>query len=160
MNALIIVDMQYDFVSELGALYVPGAMDMVGALQEYAAQFDGFVVLTGDWHPETHISFKERGGPWPRHCVAFSRGARFQAGLDCMRRTNAWPVIYKGTKSEIEEYSGFANPQLDSMLKLRGIQDIEICGVARNYCVDATSSDALRLGYNVTILESLCRSVE
>ena len=159
MRALIIVDMQYDFVSELGVLSVPGAMGMVGALQEYAAQFDGFVVLTGDWHPETHISFKDRGGPWPKHCVAFSRGAQFQAGLNCMRRTNAWPVIYKGTSSETEEYSGFANQQLDSMLKLRDIKEIEICGVARNYCVEATREQACGLGYHVTVLESLCRSV-
>lgn len=159
MRALIIVDMQYDFVSELGALSVPGAMDMCGALQEYAAQFEGFVVLTGDWHPETHISFKDRDGPWPKHCVAFSRGARFQAGLDCMRRANGWPVIYKGMRSETEEYSGFANPQLDSMLKLRGIEDIELCGVARNYCVRHTADDAEKLGYRTTVLESLCRSV-
>lgn len=159
MKALIIVDMQYDFVHPNGALPVPEAMNIVGPLQEYAAAFDGFVVLTGDWHPETHISFRERGGPWPRHCVAFSQGAQFQAGLNCMRRTNAWPVVYKGTKSETEEYSGFANPQLDSMLKLRGVQEIELCGVARNYCVQATKAEAIDLGYEATVLEHLCRSV-
>lgn len=159
MKALIIVDMQYDFVSELGALPVPGAMDMCGSLQEYAAQFDGFVVLTGDWHPDTHISFKERDGPWPKHCVAFSRGAQLQAGLNCMRRANGWPVVYKGMKSETEEYSGFANQQLDSMLRLRAIEEIEVCGVARNYCVKSTVDDAEKLGYRVTVLESLCRSV-
>ena len=91
MNALIIVDMQNDFM-EGGALAVPGAKSLVPLINELQPRFD-FVVATQDWHPANHASFavnhpgkKEyeifdlHGLPqtlWPAHCVQSTRGADF-----------------------------------------------------------------------------------
>ncbi|HIP89563.1 MAG TPA: isochorismatase family protein, partial [Thermococcus paralvinellae] len=71
MEALIIVDMQRDFMPG-GALPVPNGNRIIPKVEEYIKKFKekgALIVATRDWHPENHISFKEQGGPWPRHCV-------------------------------------------------------------------------------------------
>lgn len=48
------------------------------------------------------------------------------------------------------------------MLKVlleRGIQSVDIVGLALDYCVKATAEDAIRLGFNVRIIEDGCRAV-
>ena len=82
-DALIIVDVQNDFLPG-GALAVPQGDEVVSVLKRYAALFATLglpVFATRDWHPRNHCSFRERGGPWPAHCVAGTQGAQFASGL-------------------------------------------------------------------------------
>src|SRR5436190_23801669 len=97
MNALILVDIQNDFIPG-GALAVPGGDEIVPVVNRL--QFD-LVVATQDWHPANHGSFAvnhpgrnpgemiELKGLyqilWPAHCVQGSPGADFAAGLDRQR---------------------------------------------------------------------------
>jgi len=69
-DALIVVDVQNDFVPG-GALAVPHGDEVVPRVRELidSDAFD-LVVATRDWHPPDHASFREQGGPWPVHCVA------------------------------------------------------------------------------------------
>ena len=118
MNALIIVDMQNDFV-EGGALPVAGGKALIPVINRLQPRFD-LVVATQDWHPPSHKSFATNhpgkavfesvdlnGLPqtlWPDHCVQHSLGADFVAGLDQSR----WGRVFqKGTDREIDSYSGF-----------------------------------------------------
>jgi nicotinamidase/pyrazinamidase len=157
-DALVVVDMQNDFVT--GTLAVPGGGAIVPVLNRYLAAFRGRslpVVATRDWHPAGHCSFRERGGPWPPHCVAGTAGAQFVAGL-------ALPpdaiVVSKATEPDQEAYSTFAGTDLDRQLRARGVTRIFIGGLATDYCVRHTVRDARRLGYAVCVLGDAIRAVD
>ena len=72
---LLVIDAQYDFI--FGSLAVNGADKMMEDLASYIKDSGkGYesIIATADWHPITHCSFKENGGEWPMHCVAYSNG--------------------------------------------------------------------------------------
>lgn len=160
MKALIVVDMQNDFIT--GSLPVPRALEIVGGISEmmhnYKAAGD-LVVMTKCWHPAGHCSFVTNGGQWPVHCVRKTVGAFLQPALRVYADLIGAVIIHKGERADQEQYSGFDNPDLDAALHLRDIREIAVCGIARDYCVEATAKAAAALGYSVTILEDLCRSV-
>ena len=156
-DALLVVDMQNDFVS--GSLAVPGAGAIVPTLNRYIAAFVRQslpVFATRDWHPPDHCSFRERGGTWPTHCVAGTEGAQFVPGL-------ALPadaiVVSKATAVDREAYSTFSGTDLDRQLRARGIGRIFIGGLATDYCVVETVRDARQLGYAVCVLGDATRAV-
>ena len=82
-TALIVVDVQNDFCPG-GALGVAGG-DRLGPAIAAAAEQAGTLVATRDRHPAGHVSFAERGGPWPPHCVAGTPGADLHASVGAMR---------------------------------------------------------------------------
>jgi nicotinamidase/pyrazinamidase len=156
-DALVIVDMQNDFVS--GSLAVPGGGEVIAVLNRYIDIFTRQrlpVIATRDWHPLRHRSFRESGGNWPAHCVASSAGAAFVPAL-------ALPpdaiVISKGTQTDREAYSGFEGTDLDRQLRARGVSRLFIGGLATDYCVLNTVLDARRCGYDVFLLADAIRAV-
>jgi len=177
MNALIIVDMQNDFV-EGGALAVPGGKELVPLVNRLQPHFD-LVVATQDWHPANHGSFAanhpgretfdliELGGLpqtlWPVHCVQSTPGADFVPGLDRSR----WAAVFqKGTDPEIDSYSGlFDNGKrratgLGDFLKERGVDQVYVLGLATDYCVKFTALDAAALGFQTILIENASRGVD
>jgi len=159
-RALIVVDMQNDFLT--GSLIVPGGLELVGAISEKVADAINervTVIFTADWHSKNHKSFKENGGSFPEHCVIDSWGADIQVALWNMADFYSCPIICKGQDPNEDGFSGFSGTELHEMLQDLNVTNLEICGVARNYCVEATAEDARKLGYNVTVLEDLCRTV-
>ncbi len=158
-DALVVVDMQNDFIC--GALSVPGAEEIIENVNNYVKIFSekGLpVFFTRDWHPEDHISFKENGGVWPKHCVAGSWGAQFHEKL-FIPEDNRF-IISKGTFSDFDAYSGFQATVLNDLLKERGVKRLFICGVATDYCVKHTAMGAINLGYQVFILLDAIKGVD
>lgn len=176
MNALILVDIQNDFVPG-GALAVPQGDQIVAVVNQLQPRFP-LVVATQDWHPASHGSFApnhpgrqlgemiELGGLaqilWPTHCVQGTPGAEFVAALD---RT-AWDRVFvKGTDPNIDSYSGFFDnghrqaTGLGEYLRERGVTDVYIVGLATDYCVKFTALDALQLGFRTHLIEDACRGV-
>jgi nicotinamidase/pyrazinamidase len=148
-EALIVVDMQRDFMPG-GALPVPKGDKIIPIINDCIRKFrerGALIVATRDWHPKNHISFRDRGGPWPAHCVQNTPGAEFVVELpeDAV-------IISKATEPDEEAYSGFEGTDLDRILKEKGVKRVYICGVATEYCVKATALDALKLGYETYIL--------
>ncbi len=81
MKTLVVVDVQHDFASPDGALYVKGSEIIANKVLEVIKDFD-HVVFTLDFHPINHCSFVENGGIWPAHCVAYTEGtAYFDGGI-------------------------------------------------------------------------------
>ncbi len=177
MNALIIVDMQNDFV-EGGALAVQGGAALVPLINRLQPRFD-LVVATQDWHPETHGSLADNhedkkpgdvvdlaGIPhhlWPTHCVQDTPGADFVPGLDRSR----WAAVFqKGTDPEVDSYSGFFDngkrhtTGLGDFLQQRNVTQVYVVGLATDYCVKFTALDAIALGFETTLIEDACRGVE
>ncbi|MCL2294937.1 MAG: nicotinamidase [Spirochaetes bacterium] len=158
-KALIIVDMQNDFCPG-GSLGVRGGDKIVSAINQYIkcfAEKDEFIVFTRDWHPANHCSFKENGGMWPPHCVAETKGAEFHADLHVP--SNPF-IISKADTASKDAYSGFDSTLLDSHLKTLGIEEVWVCGLATDYCVLSTVTDALELGYKVKLLSDAIAAVD
>ena len=150
-SALIIVDVQKDFLPG-GALPVPDGDIVIEPLNNYIKLFSEKnrpIFATRDWHPRDHISFKDRGGPWPPHCIQNTPGAEFS---DKLRLPENVIIISKAYSRDRDAYSGFQETTLDSELRRLGVRRVFIGGLATDYCVKNTVLDALNLGYEVLLL--------
>lgn len=165
-KALIIVDMQWDFM-EGGRLGVPFAGEaLVVAINNYMEKekFDT-VVATQDWHPADHCSFETNGGTWPVHCVQGTTGAELHRNLN-LRPVNL--ILRKGMNPKMDSYSAFLENDKKTETGLWGYlatkrfshQEVHIVGLARDYCVRWTAEDALLLSpAKVVVVRDLTRSV-
>jgi nicotinamidase/pyrazinamidase len=158
-DALLVIDLQYDFLPG-GSLGVPDGHEVIAPINRLLAMFaqEGLPVFASrDWHPANHVSFKERGGPWPPHCVAGTRGAAFAEEL-------AFPddviVISKADTADVDAYSAFAGTNLANQLRERGVTRVFACGLATDYCVLNTVTDALDEGFETLIVPEAMRAVD
>ncbi|MCE2574580.1 nicotinamidase [Komagataeibacter sp. FNDCR2] len=162
-DALLIIDMQVDFLPPTGALAVRGADGLVPLVNQLSRLPFGLVVATQDWHPAGHVSFGAGENQWPVHCVAGTPGAAFAPALD---QTRIGLVLRKGMHPDIDSYSAFEDNArqnrtgLEGLLKERGITRVFIAGVALDYCVAHTARDALRAGFRTVVLHDACRSAQ
>jgi nicotinate phosphoribosyltransferase len=157
-DALLIVDVQNDFLPG-GGLAVPDGNAVVPILNRYLDNFSKQclpILITRDWHPGNHCSFKKQGGPWPEHCVAQTFGAKFPAALNLPESAQ---IISKATHPDQDAYSGFQDTDLDHRLKSQGVRRLFIGGLATDYCVLNTVKDALKSGYTVFLLQDAVRAV-
>lgn len=177
MNALILVDLQNDFMPG-GALAVPHGNEVVPLADELQQRFD-LVVATKDWHPPDHGSFavnhpgKEPGDRiildgieqilWPVHCVQNTPGAEFASRFDTSPIAH---VFHKGTERNIDSYSTFfdnahrRHTGLAHYLKERSIKEIYLMGLALDYCVKYSVLDARQLGLTTYVILDGCRGIE
>ncbi len=165
VRALVIADVQNDFC-EGGSLAVVGGASVARAISAYLASPQGAcydcVVATQDHHidPGRHFSaHPDFVVSWPAHCVAGTRGAEFHPDLD----TGRISAVFR--KGEYEAaYSGFegTNPEGESLLSWlsqRRVTDVDVVGVATDYCVRATAADAAASGFATTALLSLTAGI-
>jgi nicotinamidase/pyrazinamidase len=157
-DALVIVDVQNDFCPG-GALAVSKGDEVVPVLNRWieAAETAGIPIFASrDWHPSNHISFKERGGPWPPHCIQNTFGAAFHPDLKLPPHAE---VISKAETSDVDSYSAFGGTDLSDRLREAGVQRVWIGGLAQDYCVRATALDAIKEGFEVHLIVSATRAV-
>src|SRR5580658_5419757 len=176
MNALILVDIQNDFLPG-GALAVPDGDKIIPVANRLQALFP-LVVATQDWHPVNHGSFAANhpgkkvfeqidlnGLPqtlWPVHCVQGTTGAELATDLQRERIAKIFP---KGTDAGIDSYSGlFDNGHrkstgLGEWLKAKDATEVFVCGLATDYCVKFTALDAAQLGFKTYFIEDASRGV-
>lgn len=177
MRALIIADIQYDFLPG-GPLAVNMADEILPVVNAIQADYD-LVVATQDWHPWNHGSFASQHPHkkpfdvidlnglaqilWPDHCVQGSSGAALSSDLDT-RRVEA--IFRKGMDENIDSYSAFFDngkrkaTGLSGYLVSRGVTDVHVCGLAADFCVYFTAKDALDLGFKSAILENATRAID
>jgi nicotinamidase/pyrazinamidase len=164
MRALVIVDVQNDFC-EGGSLPVAGGTAVARAISAcLASPGSGYqhVVATQDYHidPGGHFSAEpDFAATWPPHCVAGTPGAEFHPDLDTSRLEQ---VFRKGAHAAA--YSGFEGTSadgesLESWLRERGVTNIDVAGIATDYCVRATAADAVRAGFATRVLLGLTAGV-
>lgn len=176
-QALIVIDVQNDFCPG-GALAVAEGDQIVPGINAQMQQANA-VILTQDWHPANHSSFASQHtgaapydlvdmpyGPqvlWPDHCVQGSAGAEFHPALDVAR---ADMILRKGFNPAIDSYSAFfENDQrtptgLEGYLRIRGLTGLDFVGLATDFCVAWSALDAVKLGFEVRVLTSLCRGID
>jgi nicotinamidase/pyrazinamidase len=164
MRALIIVDVQNDFC-EGGSLAVTGGAAVARAISAHLAARAGSynrIVATRDHHvdPGGHFSdHPDYAATWPPHCVAGTPGEQFHPDLD----TGPVEEIFsKGNYAAA--YSGFegisgTGAKLTDWLRGRGITDVDVVGIATDYCVRATAADAASEGFATRALLALTAGV-
>ena len=182
-TALLVVDLQPDFLPG-GALAVPeGDVILPGIRQLMESEAFALEVATQDWHPPGHVSFAsshEDAEPmdtielygheqilWPDHCVQQTEGARLRADMPWQHVT---AVIRKATMREVDSYSTFRNnwnpdgerppTGLAGYLRERRIEKIVLCGLARDFCVKWSAEDGVEAGFDVTVVWDLTRPVD
>ncbi|TDW95196.1 nicotinamidase/pyrazinamidase [Kribbella pratensis] len=170
-RALIVVDVQNDFC-EGGSLPVPGGADVAFRIGEllhkwHEAEPDdrqyAYVVATRDHHidPGDHFS-KEPDfvHSWPRHCVAGTDGVSFHPNLDpqpfdAIFDKGEYAAAYSGFEGKSHE----GGQTLADWLRGKGVTDVDVCGIATDYCVRATALDARKEGFTTTVLTALTAGV-
>jgi nicotinamidase/pyrazinamidase len=163
MRALIIVDVQNDFC-EGGSLAVTGGAAVARAISSHLADEPEYahVVATKDFHvdPGDHFSdHPDYVDSWPPHCVAGTTGADFHPDLDT---SSLSAVFLKGAHAAA--YSGFEGADetgtlLADWLRQRDLDEVDVVGIATDYCVRATARDAARGGFATRVLLDLTAGV-
>ncbi|MFN2339861.1 MAG: bifunctional nicotinamidase/pyrazinamidase [Halanaerobium sp.] len=176
-KALLAVDLQNDFYEE-GALAVPNASQINQKVNELLESDEyKIIVASQDWHPEAHLSFasnhnrepftpysdQEGLGPvlWPNHCVQQTEGAEFNSAI---KTENFDYILRKGTEVEVDSYSAFQDNDgtdlgLAGLLKSLGIGEVDIVGLAFDYCVKYTAQDSAQNGFKTNVILAGSRAV-
>ncbi|MHB1172698.1 MAG: isochorismatase family protein [Lacisediminihabitans sp.] len=168
-RALFIIDVQNDF-TEGGALGVEGgaavARGISGLLAGHPDRYD-HVFASRDWHDADNDNgghFATDAAPdyvdtWPVHCVAGTAGADYHPALDIsaidvhVRKGQGKPAysIFEG----VTEDGATVPKKLDEL----GVTDIDVVGIATDYCVRASALDALGVHRRVRVLTDLVAGV-
>lgn len=162
--ALIVVDVQNDFC-EGGSLAVEGGKEVARKVAEHIT-VEGWtydlIVATKDWHhdPGSHWSESpDYVDSWPVHCAQGTEGAQFTPPLSPNYFVN---TFYKGAHEAA--YSGFEGKDgtgatLADYLRHHDIKHVVVCGIATDYCVKATALDAVKEGFDTTLMLGLVAGV-
>ncbi len=182
-SALLLVDIQPDFMPGGGLPVVEGDAILGGVRRLMESDLFGLQAATQDWHPADHVSFAsnhEGHEPmdvielhgheqilWPDHCLQGTPGAELHPALPWARLS---VVVRKGMMRDADSYSGFRNnfdaagkrltTGLAGYLHERGVETVYICGLARDVCVRWTAEDAVEAGFRVVYLWDLTRAVD
>jgi nicotinamidase/pyrazinamidase len=162
-TALIVVDVQRDFC-EGGSLAVAGGAEVAGRIDALLRGDHSYdhIVATRDHHiePGTHFSADpDFVDSWPPHCVVGSPGVEFH---DRLTYRDFDAVFDKGEYAAA--YSGFEGTTSDGIsladwLTEHGVERVDVCGIATDYCVRATALDAVEAGFATTVLLDLTAAV-
>lgn len=176
MKTLLLIDLQNDFCPG-GALAVDEGDQVVPVANRLMGEYP-LVVATQDWHPANHGSFAsmhpwrkpgqviELNGLqqvlWPTHCVQNTFGAELVPALD---KSGIHKIFYKGTDEGIDSYSGFfdngrrKSTGLGEWLLAEGVTEVDVMGLATDFCVKFSVLDALSFGFKTRLIREGCRGV-
>lgn len=167
-KALFIVDVQNDF-TEGGALGVEGGDAVARGVSQYLVTHGeayAIIIASRDWHDDSgdnggHFA---TGAPdfvdtWPVHCVAGSEGAEYDPGLDVSAVTHH---VKKGQgKPAYSLFEGTTDDgrTVSQLLDEHGVVEVDVAGIATDYCVRASALDAIEHGRHVRVLTDLVAGV-
>ncbi len=182
-KALLLIDVQGDFLP--GGTLAVGDGDQIlkGVTELMNDPSFNILVATQDWHPADHVSFASNNPGktafevidlygraqtlWPDHCVQGTPGAQLYQELNWDRIDL---ILRKGTDRTVDSYSAFRNnfnPEgdrpatgLGGYLNARGVREVVLAGLARDYCVAWSAEDAVSEGFATRVLWDLTRSVD
>jgi nicotinamidase/pyrazinamidase len=166
-RALFIVDVQNDF-TERGALGVAGGDAVAERISAFLAEHGGeyeIVVASRDWHHGDD----DNGGhfsdtpdfvdTWPVHCVGGTYGADYDEVFDTTRVTHHLKKGQGKPAYSLFEGVGEDGRTAAELLEAHGIRDIDLAGIATDYCVRASTLDAIAAGRRVRVFTDLIAGV-
>lgn len=172
-----VVDVQPTFMPG-GELAVAEGAAVLPVINRLLARSFAHAFATQDWHPPGHLSFASAHPGrqpyasielpygtqilWPDHAIQGTANAVLHPGLDTSRIE---VIIRKGYDRNIDSYSTFfendhrTSTGLDGWLRGRGMTRIFLAGLAMDFCVAWSAEDAVRLGFEVVVIEDACRGI-
>lgn len=173
MKALIVVDVQYDFCPG-GNLAVKDGDEIIPIINELLPEYD-LVIFTQDWHPKNMDCFAETRNVepfssyinkdgnedtvWPRHCVADTYGADIHRDIKLDLIKGEFYFFKKGLTSDKHPYSGFGADGLTEFLKEKEVSEVDIVGLATDYCCKETALDAVKEGFKTNFIWDATRGI-
>ena len=176
-DALLVIDMQNDFLLPGAPLEVPGGLDLIPGINALARRFE-HIIVTQDWHPASHISFATTHGLepftqtveatygtqalWPDHSLQGSLGAALHSGLDL---PGTELILRKGFRTAVDSYSAFFENDrvtptgLAGYLRERTLTRLFFVGVALEFCVGYSAVAAAHLGFESFVIDDLTAPV-
>jgi nicotinamidase/pyrazinamidase len=175
-DVFLIIDVQNCFMPG-GTLPVGKGDEVVPLINKLAKGFKN-VVMTQDWHPAGHISFASthKKKPfevmemvygtqvmWPDHCIQSTPDGALHKDLSV---AHAQLIIRKGYNANVDGYSAFLDLDgktatgLEGYLKTRGIKRVFLAGLATDFCVMWSATDARKLGFEAAVIEDACRHID
>jgi nicotinamidase/pyrazinamidase len=169
-KALFVIDVQNDFC-EGGALACQGGANVASSITNYLkgnkSKYEK-VIASRDWHTPDSANgghFPAAGtdpdfvNTWPLHCVAGTPGAEYHPNLDLslidihIKKGQDQPgySIFEGVTDSGEK--------IQDLLTRLGITEVDVVGIATDYCVRASSLDAKKFGLDVRVITSLTAGV-
>ncbi|MFM1926447.1 MAG: hypothetical protein RLZ06_23 [Actinomycetota bacterium] len=169
-KALLIVDVQNDFC-EGGSLAVSGGAAVAERITNYltahASEYD-LVLASRDWHDADNNNgghFADEGqapdfaNTWPAHCVSGTNGAEYHPNLDAsLINVHLEKGMGKPSYSAFEGVTRDGKSIAD-VLASAGVDQLDVVGIATDYCVLASSLDARKAGLAVTVLTEMCAGI-
>jgi nicotinamidase/pyrazinamidase len=163
-RALVIVDLQNDFC-EGGSLGVDGGVDVARRVSAYVAEHGDeyeLIVASRDYHVEPGGHFSEAPDfrdSWPAHCVVGTAGAEFHPAfkvdrIDDVFNKGAYSAAYSAFEAVDED-----GRTLEQVLRERGIEEMDLVGLATDYCVRSTTLDAVHAGFKARVLTDMAAGV-
>lgn len=166
-RALLIVDVQNDFC-EGGSLAVVGGAAVAAKITDFLkTDRDKYelIVASRDWHdPDSNNAGHFADQPdfidsWPPHCVAGSQGAEYHPNLNSAAiDLHVEKGQGKPSYSAFEGTTASGEPLADA-LAAAGIDELDVVGIATDYCVLASSLDARNHGIRVNVLTEMCAGI-
>jgi nicotinamidase/pyrazinamidase len=154
-KALIIVDMQYDFCQG-GPISYLNSIHIIPIINKIRDNFDK-VIFTKDLHSPNHMSFKESGGKYTKHCVEHTQGAEIHRDLIIK---NIDMTINKGTLQMYDSNSVFYNAEtiqketiIKNILNAEKIKKIYFCGNSLDDCIFSSAIDSLSFKFETYVIE-------
>ena len=175
-SVLLVIDVQNDFLPG-GSLAVTNGDQVIPVINRIATSFAN-VVITQDWHTLGHISFaSSHAGKspfeiidvpygqqvlWPDHCVQDTDGAALSNDLLI---PHASLLLRKGFHKNIDSYSAFTEADgtttgLASYLEARGLKRVFLVGLATDFCVAWSATDARKAGFETYVIDDACRAID
>jgi nicotinamidase/pyrazinamidase len=169
-KALFVIDVQNDFC-EGGALACQGgaqvAANITAYLKSSKSDYD-FVIASRDWHTPNSLNgghFPTQGNEpdfvntWPLHCIAGQPGADYHPNLDA----SLIDIHIKKGQGQ-HGYSIFdgitdTGEKLQELIQRLGVTEVDVVGIATDYCVRASALDANNSGLQVRVITSLTAGV-
>ncbi|WP_457746953.1 cysteine hydrolase family protein [Sulfurimonas sp.] len=148
-RALLIIDMQNDFVLPTAPQAVAGAIDIICNIQILLHSFREKNL------PVFHIIREYRADGSD---IEHTRRSDFLIRSYCVPNTNGAKIISELTPLDNEyiivknRFSGFMQTELDFILRQLNVQELVICGIQYPNCIRATVFDGVSLGYDVTLI--------
>jgi len=157
MIAIGFIDVLNDFMKEDGALYVQGAKELITPLRKlYSSAIDEDIptFFVSDLHDGTEVEMQENGGPFPRHAMMNTEGAKsiITPELDDNQ------VVFTKRCYDVFDPQ-FGNKNLEPWLKEEGIETVMLVGVAFDYCVKAAAVGLAHRGINTYIASNFTAAI-
>jgi nicotinamidase/pyrazinamidase len=148
MEALVIVDMQNDFVSKDGKLFFEESRNVIKPIIKTIEDFKerkAVIITTQDWHDREDKEFNK----FPPHCIRGTRGSKI------IKEVRAALVGYKPwLKLKKTRFSAFYKTDMDRIIKEYKIDKVGIVGVMTNICVLYTAEEFRNRDIETTVFKN------